>query len=151
MEAVTGHAIDEIYDRPVGVSFSERTLKIIALVGVVPFTWVLAYFIDLLGWPIVVFGLVGFMTTLAYCSGRLHHESVMMIDMSTLLLGSYYVQAETLTVRAFSLAAFIFLFEYAGMKLHRLRKKEDPVKEGRKALFLLLFSQLPLIIALWVV
>ena len=66
-------------------------------------------------------------------------------------MGSYYVQAETLTPRAFSLAAFIFLFEYAGMKLHRLRKKEDPVKEGRKALFLLLFSQLPLIIALWVV
>ena len=148
MEAVTAHAIDEMYDHPVGVSFSKRTLQIIAMVGVVPFTFILAYFIEMLGWPILIFGLIGFWTTLLYCSGIFHHEILMPINISTLLLGSFYVQAETLTLRALSLAAFSFLFIYGLLKIHRLRKKEDPIKEGRKALFLLLFSQIPLIIAL---
>lgn len=151
MEAVTTHAIDETHG-PTGWSIFQQedvTYNCSSRDGALHVDLALLYW-D--AWVIhhCVWG-CRIIDYSAILLRTFHREPVTMIDMSTLLLGSYYVQAETLTLKAFSLATFLFLFYYAGLKLHRLKKKEDPVKEGRNALFLLLFSQFPLLIALWVV
>jgi len=145
------HALDEMYDRPVGVRFSNKMLTLIAILGWIPALLIGVYFTLTVGWLVVPLALIGFLTSYLYCTGRLHLEPLIALNLATLTLGSYYVNGEAVTLEATLLWGFMFLFCWGGLKVHRLRKYRDKIEAARKALLLLLLSWIPLTALMWIV
>ncbi|MFQ6084891.1 MAG: hypothetical protein ACE5OY_01295 [Candidatus Bathyarchaeia archaeon] len=147
LQAVVAHGIHDLYHGGHRKTYSKRVLKILIAGGLILIAIIGAYLTYSSGWLVLLFAGAGIALSF-YAKGLLYIEEMFPTAGALVVLGSYYVQASTLSFQVAVLALCSFFWWYGGIHIYRLDDYGWSQKEKTKGLVLFFIGVLILAVAI---